>query len=134
MDFLWVIIVFAIVISLPDLLRRKRRYPTRRNTKPGPMGDNIPTSRKSKPIDLEKEQPPVFTKTQQEKLPEQSIPVPQELPVQIIPETVSAAVNMISQPVSPTPWSQLPPQAQQIYAGFIWSEILWAPPLSKRRR
>ncbi|MGE1061413.1 hypothetical protein NXG27_02060 [Megasphaera paucivorans] len=147
MDFLWVIIVFAIVVSLPDLLRRKRRYPTRRNPKPGPTGESSPSPDK-KSTDLEKEQPPVFTKTQQEQPAEQSIPVPtykkipvpQELPAQPMhisqgmPETISAAVNTISQPVpSQSLWSQLPPQAQQIYAGLIWSEIL-QPPLSRRKR
>ncbi|MCI1821343.1 MAG: hypothetical protein LKI76_01995 [Megasphaera sp.] len=139
MDFLWVIIVFAIVVSLPDLLRRKRRYPTRRNPKPGPAGENIPSPDK-KPTDSGKEQPPVFTKTQQEQPAEQSIPVPtykkisvpQELPAQ--PMHIMEMPETIAQPVpSQSPWSQLPPPAQQIYAGLIWSEIL-QPPLSKRKR
>jgi hypothetical protein len=35
--------------------------------------------------------------------------------------------------VRPAAWSQLTPQARELYAGFVWSEI-WQEPLAYRRR
>ena len=101
MDMLWLIVAFALMAILPDLLRRRRRYPRRK----GPIP--VPPRRKPAPA---------------------KAPAPAET-------GEDAAIAPVSVPhrVRPAAWSQLTPQARELYAGFVWSEI-WQEPLAYRRR
>jgi hypothetical protein len=157
MDFFWLIIIFAICFALPDLLRKKRRYPQgRRPHKTGPMGtEPAPSSSpaKHRPIELKRKRQSVFTKAQPAEKPVPHTPIPAPAPSKpqaeatrpapvpaprpvstaMQPEIPAAASVPVHGQAAPPPWSQLNPQAQQIYAGIVWSELL-QPPVSVRRR
>lgn len=149
MDLVWVVIIFAVLAALPDLLRRKRRYPHKKAPKPGPLGDNPAPSGKRKPIELKRKRT-VLQRTEEptrEKEPQPQVEKsPERVPrkgtvvkqLPLFPET-----ETVQNPESPArtmphtaavePWSGLSPQAQQIYSGIVWSEIL-QPPVSRRNR
>lgn len=137
MDLVWMIIVVVLMGVLPDLLRRKRRYPRSK----GP----IPVPPRRKPAPAPKMEAPEPT------VPEPSFPdwdegwdnmnFPDEpepaLPKKMAPPRVAAerprpVPVVVPQRVRPAAWSGLTPQAKELYAGFVWSEI-WQEPLAHRK-
>lgn len=135
MDLVWMIIVVVLMGVLPDLLRRKRKYPRSK----GP----IPVPPRRKPAPAPKMEAP--------EVPEPSFPdwdegwdnmdFPDEpepaLPKKSVPPRVSAerpksVPVVVPQRVRPAAWSGLTPQARELYAGFVWSEI-WQEPLAHRK-
>ena len=129
MDMLWLIIAFALMAILPDLLRRRRHYPKRK----GPIP--VPPRRKPAPVKT-----PAPAETGEEaagneaSTRERTVPVPPPIVPAAMPSRPAAA-SPVSVPrrVRPAAWSQLTPQARELYAGFVWSEI-WQEPLASRRR
>lgn len=121
MDMLWLIVAFALMAILPDLLRRRRRYPRRK----GPIP--VPPRRKPAPA---KAPAPAETgeDAAENEISAQETTVPAAVPAR-------PAIAPVSVPhrVRPAAWSQLTPQARELYAGFVWSEI-WQEPLAYRRR
>ena len=130
MDYLWLIILFAVLAALPDLLRKKRRYPRRTDPHQGPMGREAQHEAET-PLPIEKDTEPIPETMETKPIPTY-IPEP-ENPVVLAP--VAEAMQVI--PVHPQQtvpgWTELDPAAQQIYAGIVWSELL-QPPVSCRRR
>jgi hypothetical protein len=150
MDFIWLVILLAIFFALPDLLRKKRRYPNRKQNKPGPMGMPAPQPEKPKPIEMKKKRQSIFTKPQpapeikKRPLPPPPVQKGPETATMPVPDTLSGeAAHIDTVPVGKPvlaihkdishAWEELNPTAQQIYAGIVWSELL-QPPVSLRRR
>lgn len=122
MDMLWLIVAFALMAILPDLLWRRRRYPRRK----GPIP--VPPRRKPAPAKTGEDAAGNEISAQETTAPVQPPIVPAAMPVR-------PAIAPVSVPhrVRPAAWSQLTPQARELYAGFVWSEI-WQEPLAYRRR
>lgn len=122
MDMLWLIIAFALMAILPDLLRRRRHYPKRKGPIPVPPRRKPAPAKTPAPAERAEEAAGNEASTR-----ERTVPVP--------PPIVPAAASPVSVPrrVRPAAWSQLTPQARELYAGFVWSEI-WQEPLAYRRR
>ena len=116
---LWLIVAFVLMAALPDILRRRRHYAKRK----GPIP--IPPRRKPAPART----PAPAESAEETAAPAQAPSVPAAMPVR------PAAVSPVSVPqrVRPAAWSQLTPQARELYAGFVWSEI-WQEPLAHRQR
>ena len=111
---LWLIVAFVLMAALPDILRRRRHYAKRK----GPIP--IPPRRKPAPA-----RTPAPAESAEEADREASMTetaAPAQAP------SVPAAM-----PDRPAAWSQLTPQARELYAGFVWSEI-WQEPLAHRQR
>ncbi len=119
---LWLIVAFVLMAALPDILRRRRHYAKRK----GPIP--IPTRRKPAPAESAEEADREASMTETA-APAQAPSVPAAMPAR------PAAVSPVSVPqrVRPAAWSQLTPQARELYAGFVWSEI-WQEPLAHRQR
>lgn len=130
MDMLWLIVAFALMAVLPDLLRRRRRYPKRK----GPIP--IPPRRKPAPGQAAETTAPAEsgdTAVTDDVVPERAVPAqPPIVPAAMPPRPAIAPVS-VPHRVRPAAWSQLTPQARELYAGFVWSEI-WQEPLAYRRR
>lgn len=136
MDYIWLIIIMAIAAVLPDLLRRKRKYPKRKGPIPmPPRKEDVKRKRQPMqqpakptiaPADIKK-QTPVISK---EETPSQPTAV-HSIPT--APASVSAvnpgAAAAITVPhmVRPEPWSMIEPEARDIYAGLVWAELLDKP-------
>ncbi len=118
-NMVWLILAFVIMAVLPDLLRR-RRYPRRK----GPIP--VPPRRKPAPEPAK----PDAAAAEAEAAPQQA-PVPKPVPSPKQPAP-AAPLTHVPQRVRPAGWSQLPPQARDIYSGIVWSEILQEP-LAYRR-
>lgn len=133
MDMLWLIVAFVLMAVLPDLLRRRRRYPKRK----GPIP--IPPRRKPAPARPAETTAPAESReaaAADDGRTEAAPPSPAQPP--IVPAAMPirpAAGPAVSVPrrVRPAAWSQLTPAARELYAGFVWSEI-WQEPLAYRRR
>jgi|GEM_PF-229034 len=160
MDFMWVVILMVLVFSLPDLLRRKRRYPMKKRppeqkesgpmTQPAPA--KSPVNRAKKRLSILTGQAPAEPPTAKP-VPPQAQPAPAQVPqtdsvaarvgkaaaLQAAVASVDTEMAPAFDTVTEVPMSvvqrrpQLNPAAQQIYAGIIWSELL-QPPLSIRHR
>ena len=120
MDMLWLIVAFALMAILPDLLRRRRRYPRRK----GPIP--VPPRRKPAPAKA-----PAPAETGEDAAGNEISAQETTAPVQ--PPRPAIAPVSVPHRVRPAAWSQLTPQARELYAGFVWSEI-WQEPLAYRRR
>ena len=120
MDMLWLIVAFALMAILPDLLRRRRRYPRRK----GPIP--VPPRRKPAPAKA-----PAPAETGEDAAGNEISAQEMTAPVQ--PPHPAIAPVSVPHRVRPAAWSQLTPQARELYAGFVWSEI-WQEPLAYRRR
>lgn len=135
-NMVWLILAFVIMAVLPDLLRR-RRYPRRKGPIPVPPRRK-PAPEPAKPDAAAAEaeaapapqQAPVPKPVPSPKQPAPAAPLP-HVPQGRVPLEAAAAVR-VPQRVRPVGWSQLPPQARDIYAGIVWSEILQEP-LAYRR-
>ena len=130
MDFVWMIIVVVLMAVLPDLLRRKRKYPRSK----GP----IPVPPRRKPAPKIEEPEPSFPEWEdladEFDLPDEPQPMPQRAAAS--PRAAEAPLRsvpvVVPQRVRPRPWSQLTPPARELYAGFVWPEI-WQEPLAHRK-
>lgn len=145
-------IILFILFSLPDVLRKRRKYPSNKKRK---QQDKEKAKAKapedilaqSKPVD---EDIPDIAKPRQPKPAEAPTPVttlpepePEPTPVVTIPKPVRPTVVAPQVPVTPAtavphmvhgePWAELSPEGRDIYAGLIWSELL-EPPLALRRK
>ena len=118
---LWLIVAFVLMAALPDILRRRRHYAKRK----GPIP--IPPRRKPAPAESAEEADREASMTETA-APAQAPSVPAAMPAR------PAAVSPVSVPqrVRPAAWSQLTPQARELYAGFVWSEI-WQEPLIQEK-
>ena len=123
---------FVLMAVLPDLLRRKRTYPRGK----GPIP--VPPRRKPAPAPKVEEPQPSYPDwadlDYEMDLPDEPQPVSAKAKVPSV-----AAVKphrpvpvVVPQRVRPQAWSQLTPQAKELYAGFVWSEI-WQEPLAHRK-
>ncbi len=133
-------LLLLILFSLPDALRKKRRYPKRtetpgqqppqegrKRTKQAPEdGRGRPLPRPERP-----HRTPVPPASPQP-VPVQDVPV-QDVPAAPVPAKPAGMVAAVPDREQPAPWSQVPPQAQDIYAGIVWSELL-QPPLALRKK
>ena len=61
------------------------------------------------------------------------IPIPPSVPAAMPARPAAVSPVSVPQRVRPAAWSQLTPQARELYAGFVWSEI-WQEPLAHRQR
>lgn len=128
MDMLWLIVAFVLMAALPDILRRRRHYGKRK----GPIP--VPPRRKPAPAETSAPAEPVEEADRDASMAETAAPaqapsVPAAMPVR----PAAASPVSVPQRVRPAAWSQLTPQAQELYAGFVWSEI-WQEPLAHRQR
>ena len=148
MDYIWVVILLMAVFSLPDILRRKRRYPTRKKPLPGP-GETRSEQRqeprhegpgeiKSKPAPEKKTPQPVQSKPVPQPAPK-PVPLPRTTVSMPVPGTAAMRSQSIRGAVLPAaasvqerPWCGIAPEARDIYAGLVWSELL-QPPLALRK-
>ena len=128
MDMLWLIVAFALMAILPDLLRRRRRYPRRKGPIPVPPRRKTAPAKAPAPAETGEEAAGNEISAQETTAPAQPPIVPAAMPAR-------PAIAPVSVPhrVRPAAWSQLTPQARELYAGFVWSEI-WQEPLAYRRR
>lgn len=139
MDFLWVAIVMIAISVLPDILRKKRKYPVGRKGK-GPIP--IPERRdKNKPV-----KGPILQRKRKEPEPlpeeEKPRPIPQRAPEPVANPYMAAydkvrteqpAAVTVPKIVRPKAWGTLKSEAREIYSGLVWSELL-QPPVSQRRK
>lgn len=127
---LWLIIAFVLMAVLPDLLRRRRRYPKRK----GPIP--VPPRRKPAPAAPAETTAPAEsgdTAVTDDVVPERAVPAQPSVVPAAMPARPAAVPISVPRRVRPAPWSQLTPQTRELYAGFVWSEI-WQEPLAYRRR
>lgn len=157
MDTIWpVIIIMVLMAVLPEMLRKKRRYPTRGKKGPIPIPERRDKRKKVHgPIMTPKsKQPQQAPPSQMPQPSQQKQPVPQPYQTKPQPQPVkisqpapqSIPVSAAYRPSSPvqgmTPnaphlarpaaWSGLDGAGREIYAGIVWSELL-QPPVALRR-
>lgn len=154
-------IIIVFLFSLPDLLRKRRKYPPKqRPVPPQPEKEKVDTTVKNRDITKPEDLPdiakprrpktakplpaPVEAKTETEEerpsMPEaepttepevQKIPAAKPIPVPqaaaITPQPTAAATAATPHIVHGKPWGELAPEARDIYAGLVWSELLSAP-------
>lgn len=125
---LWLIVAFVLMAALPDILRRRRHYAKRKGPIPIPPRRKPAPARTPAPAESAEEADREASMTETA-APAQAPSVPAAMPAR------PAAVSPVSVPqrVRPAAWSQLTPQARELYAGFVWSEI-WQEPLAHRQR
>ena len=135
MDFIWMMIVVVLMAVLPDLLRRKRKYPRSK----GPIP--VPPRRKPAPkaeVPEPKVPEPSFPDWDEGwdnmTFPDEPEPEPpkKRVPPRVAIDHPRPVPVVVPQRVRPKAWSGLTPQAREIYAGFVWSEI-WQEPLAHRK-
>lgn len=128
MDMLWLIVAFALMAILPDLLLRRRRYPRRKGPIPVPPRRKPAPAKAPAPAETGEDAAGNEISAQETTAPAQPPIVPAAMP----PRPAIAPIS-VPHRVRPAAWSQLTPQARELYAGFVWSEI-WQEPLAYRRR
>jgi hypothetical protein len=145
MDMIWVVIILMLVAAIPDLLRKKRRYPSRGKGGPIPIPERrnkgkvhgpivTPTRQRAQQKDVPS------TKTAAPQTEKQPKPVAQPLPSIPAGQEHKAAVYSqyvmptvaVSQPPRAAAWSGLHGDVRDIYAGLVWSELL-QPPVALRQ-
>lgn len=126
-------LILLILFSLPDALRRKRKYPKRKYPK---KREETAPARNSADAGLPDEGPaaaepetvPDFSeRTGLQRRWQQAAELPEETREQP-PRQSAVAVKK-----KPEGWSGLSQPARDIYAGIVWSELL-QPPLARRRK
>ena len=132
-NMVWLILAFVIMAVLPDLLRRRRKYPSRKGPIPVPPRRK-PAPEGAKPVP-EAARPAAGQAPDRQPSPAKKAAAPgtalPHVPAAPAPQGAAAPVR-VPQRVRPAGWSQLPPQARDVYAGIVWSEILQEP-LAYRR-
>lgn len=136
-------LLLLLFFSLPEVLRKKRKYPPRKRmpqhnehdeTLPSAHAEKLPEiarPRHARPL------PEYSHHTGNNEEARRMAYAAQEVTagerhsaVCDVPLTLhSAAPHMVRE----EPWSELSPEARDIYAGIIWSELL-EPPLARRRK
>lgn len=150
------VLLLMLLFALPDLLRRKRRYPSRGKRRSSPMEEQQPSlpqraqERETETVKPESRQYPE-QRHRPKKEPDPSrttapappvrrpVPPQEPLPQPILPvqelspaATAAAVEKALPQPQQGEPWDGLVGSARDIYAGLIWSELLQKP-LSLRK-
>lgn len=122
-------IIMIILFSLPDAMRRKRRYPKRQ----------APQERKRTEPAAQPEARPSPVRQREAKWTQPAQPAEADAAVQLaayaasLPkQSRSAAPVRLAKPKA-EPWSGLSPEARELYAGLVWEELL-QPPLARRRK
>lgn len=138
MDYVWLIVIMAIAAVLPDLLRRKRKYPKRKGPIPmPPRKEEVKRKRQSlqqpaKPttvsIDTKKKETQILPK-KEEKTAQPAVVHPASMShaKAVVPNPGAAAAITVPHMVRPEPWSTIEPEARDIYAGLVWAELLDKP-------
>lgn len=142
MEYIIAVILLMVLFSLPDVLRRRRRYPSRKR-RTSPMEKPTPRS-----------VPPQTEMKRQEQVKKRPIPspqpeVPRNRPVSQQPspaslrlqqaamtrttQQVPVNVQPVTARVQPAAWSELSGEARDIYAGLVWSELLQKPVALRRK-
>jgi hypothetical protein len=153
MDTIWpVIIVIVLFAVLPDLLRKKRKYPTRGKKGPIPIPKRRKQGEVHGPIVTPKQKAPQpAPPSAKQPLPQTNRPVPKPVPSQqpepvpqpkkqtyrkpqtaVNPQAVPASAATVTHLVQPEAWSGLHDEARDIYAGLVWAELL-QPPVALRQ-
>ncbi len=137
MDYVWLIIIMAVAAVLPDLLRRKRKYPKRNGPIPiPPRKEDVKRKRQSLQQPVKPAPVPAAAKKKQTPLPKEETAAPpaaaHPVPVSHTPAAMpnpgaAAAITVVPHMVRPEPWSTIEPEAQGIYAGLVWAELLDKP-------
>lgn len=155
-------IILLILFSLPDALRKRRKYPSNRKRKeqerqqqerqenqaettvqttPTPVDEDLPDIAKPRTVppvpDIPTEVPEPEPESTSEPIP---APVATK-PAPVAPPASIPTAAMSSQPVGAVaphlahgePWSGLSGVSRDIYAGLVWSELL-EPPLALRQK
>ncbi len=141
------IILLMALLSLPDLLRKKRKYPTRGHSRPGqkpPQTTGRPqTPPAQAPYETEPEEEGPWPWQRRTPEPEpESVPerrrTSSSQPAYTQAQLQAAAAlpssqhdagpeTVVPQRVQPACWSGLEGPARDIYAGLVWSELLQKP-------
>lgn len=120
-------IILFVVFSLPDILRRKRTYKKRRRSRSVPIPARQEKGRRE----------PLRAATTAKEICQEPAVSSSASPVSRDKKAATIASPMRSsarrRPVSGDGWHEVAPEAQDLYAGIIWSEIL-QPPLAIRSR
>ena len=139
MDYVWLIIIMAAVAVLPDLLRRKRRYPKRKGPIPIPprkedvkrKRQSLQTPVKTTPVSSAEngEQPAASEMQKPAARPAASYAVKKtgQPLAPASPKPIAAAPVKVPPITAPEPWSTIEPEARDIYAGLVWAELLDKP-------
>lgn len=133
MDQFWFILVIAAMAILPDLLRKKRKYPKKKGPIPiPPRKDEVKRKRatiQGAPVHTEPAAEPPVVMEELPYTPHEVIREEEVVPYGSIPHRVPSAVTRITvEPAKrPAPWSTLSPEARDIYAGMVWAELLEKP-------
>lgn len=147
-------IIMVLLFSLPDFLRKRCKYPPKQRPLPPPTEQQPKEEKKAKSTaPIPDEELPDIAKPRREQrkaptapakpIPEpvtppapkvkrpvvQPKPVPQVAAIQAQQPTPAAVPHI----VHGQPWGELPPEARDIYAGLVWSELL-SPPVALRRK
>lgn len=130
-------IIMIILFSLPDAMRKKRRYPKRQTP---------PAETPQPPAPAKNEPEPARTAPRRVPIRSRKVKAPAEEPAAAVPaaaaQLAAYAASLPPQPKSAAPvrlaktktepWSGLTPEARDLYAGLVWEELL-QPPLARRR-
>lgn len=133
---MWMIIVIALMATLPDLLRRRRKYPRSKGPIPvPPRRKPAPQAEAPEPDVPEPSFPDWDEGWDNMTFPDEPEPAPPKKSVRprAAAERSRSVPVVVPQRVRPAAWSGLTPQARELYAGFVWSEI-WQEPLAHRKR
>ena len=154
-------IILLILFSLPDALRKRRKYPSNRKRKEQerqqqqgqekqpeltaqttekPVEEDIPDIAKPRPETAPKSEVPTPLPAEEPE-PEpiqEPVPTPVAAPAPPVPNVTVppvAAMHRASVPhiVHGEPWGGLSGEARDIYAGLVWSELL-EPPVALRHK
>ena len=125
-------LILLILFSLPDALRRKRKYPKRKY--PRRTEKTLPGGRAQEPVPDEgtaaaepETVPDLPEPTGLQRRWQQAAELPEETREQPLKPPAVAVQK------KPESWSGLSQPARDIYAGIVWSELL-QPPLARRRK
>lgn len=129
-------IIMIILFSLPDAMRKKRRYPKRQTP---------PAEKTQQPAPAKNEPEPVRTAPRRVPIRSRKVKAPEEEAAAVPAAAAQLAAYAASLPPQPKsaapvrlakaktePWSGLSPEARDLYAGLVWEELL-QPPLARRR-
>lgn len=137
MDYIWLIFIMVAAAVLPDLLRRRRNYPKRKGPIPiPPRKEEVkrnkqplqqPVKATTVPAAAKKKRTPAAAREKTAAQPAAAHPVPVFHTPAAVPNPGAAAAITVPHMVRPEPWSTIEPEAQDIYAGLVWAELLDKP-------
>ena len=144
MEYIIAIILLMLLFSLPDALRRKRRYPHRGKRRSSPIDTPQrqkqtrpePSPQRASQTGQAPEQGKMHTAGQGTRNPAPADtgrlegnhrPAAATIGTTAEPVTVPGAPAVVYSYVQPPAWSGLSGEARDIYAGLVWSELLQKP-------